>query len=109
MASTAAISKILNDMITAIDTGKFQGIDRKKNLDTLAHLGISWEVAKEEIYDLTEADYRRGPMVDNDDFASDLFWEFKKTIDGCPIYIKFKVVYQEDNRVKVVSFHIDGA
>lgn len=107
VASPGAIRNILADMRAAIDSGKFQPIDRRKNLNTLAQLGLSWEDAKSEIYELEETNYNSGPMVDDDDFDSDCFWEFKKNIFGKVIYIKFKVMYQEDGRVKVVSFHID--
>ena len=107
MASPSAIKKILADMRIAIDGGKFQPINRDKNRNTLAQLGLSWEDAKNEIYELEEADYHSGPMVDNDDFESNFFWVFKKNILGRKIYIKFKVVYQGDGQVKVVSFHID--
>lgn len=48
------VQKILSDMRYAIDNKKFYPINRRKNLDTLAHLGISWDAAKEEIYDLKE-------------------------------------------------------
>lgn len=60
------VQKILSDMRYAIDNKKFYPINRRKNLDTLAHLGISWDAAKEEIYDLKEEDYKSGPSVDRD-------------------------------------------
>lgn len=101
------VQKILSDMRYAIDNKKFYPINRRKNLDTLAHLGISWDAAKEEIYDLKEEDYKSGPSVDRDDPSSDHFWFFKKKVDGNSIYIKFKVLYQKDGGVRVVSFHID--
>ena len=104
---SAAIQKVLSDMRTAIDSNKFQPVDRKKNLDTLAKMGITWSDAKDAIYTLTEQEYRRGPMLDMDDIPSDHFWEFKKRVDNETIYVKFKVLYQEDGRVKLVSFHID--
>ena len=107
MASTAEIQKILADMRAAIDNGKFQPINRKKNMDTLALLGLTWRDAKYEIYSLSERHYRRGPMEDRDDPESGFFWEFKKNVDGNVMYIKFKLMYQEDGRVKVVSFHLD--
>lgn len=103
----AAIQKILKDMRDAIDNGKFYPIDRDKNMRTLALLGIPWEVAKEEIYELTEADYFCGPKVDRDYPTTDFLWEFKKDIDGHIIYIKFKVLYQEDGGVRVLGFHLD--
>lgn len=102
-----AIQKALTDMRSAIDCNKFQPVNRRKNLATLAKLGLTWEDAKDAIYTLTEKEYRRGPMLDLDDPTSDHFWEFKKRVEGEVIYIKFKVLYQVDGRVKLVSFHID--
>ncbi len=102
-----AIRKILSDMRTAIDNNKFQPVKRDKNLNTLALLGISWQDAKNAIYNLTEKEYRRGPMLDQKDPSSDYFWEFKTRVGSEVIYVKFKVLYQKDGRVKLVSFHID--
>lgn len=107
MASTADIRKILNDMRSAIDSGKFTHVDRKKNMDTLALLGLTWQDAKDEIYTLEPKHYRQGPLDDRDIPASDKLWVFKKIVDGHVIYIKFKIVYMEDGRVKLLSFHID--
>lgn len=107
MVPTEDIEKILGDMRSAIDSGKFQPIPRRKNMNTLARLGISWEDAKAEIYELTVSEYFQGPEVDRDFPSTDRFWMFKKNIDGQVIYIKFKVLYLEDGRVKVVGFHID--
>ena len=102
-----ATQKALADMRVAIDSNRFQPVCRKKNNDTLAKLGLTWADAKDAIYTLTEKEYRRGPFLDRDDPTSDHFWEFKKRVDGEVIYIKFKILYQEDGRVKLVSFHID--
>lgn len=107
MTSTTDIEKALADMRTAIDDGKFCPINRRKNLHTLALLGITWNDAKEEIYGLSASDYFQGPEVDRDFPSTDLFWMFKKNIDGQVIYIKFKILCLEDGSVKVVSFHID--
>lgn len=101
------IEKILSDIRLAIDEGKFQPIERGKNKYTLSMLGISWDDVKSEIYELTATEYFQGPEVDRDDPHSDRFWMFKKSIDGQVIYIKFKVLYMKDGRVKVVSFHLD--
>ena len=106
-ASSADIQKILADMRCALSQKAFEGIPRKKNMNTLARLGLTWEDVKQEMYDLSEQEYYQGPSVDRDNPASDLFWVFKKRIEGNVIYIKFKVLYQEDGRVKAVSFHID--
>lgn len=107
MPSTADIQQVLSDLRTAIDAGKFQPISRPKNRNTLARLGLTWQDAQDEIYDLEPRHYFQGPSVDRDRPTSDMFWVFKKHVEGEILYIKFKVLYQEDGRVKLVSFHID--
>ena len=108
MSYPAGVSNVLADMRQAIAAGKFLPINRVKNLQTLAQLGLSWDDVKDEIYTLQESHYHRGPMIDRDNPASDHLWEFKKVVCGQLIYIKFKVLYAVDGSVKVVSFHIDG-
>lgn len=107
MASVDEIHKILADVRSAIDKRNFYPVDRKKNLDTLATLGITWDDAKTAIYQLAVDEYYRGPKIDRDYPQTDKLWEFKKLIDGQVIYIKFKILYKVDGSVKVVSFHID--
>ena len=108
MPPTEDIEKIFGDMRLAIDTGKFQPICRRKNMNTLSILGISWEDEKSEIYELTAREYYQGPEVDRDFPNTDRFWMFKKNIGGQVIYIKFKILYLENGAVKLVSFHIDN-
>lgn len=74
---------------------------------TLARLGLTWQDAKDEIYSLKPEHYFRGPSVDWDRPSEDRFWEFKKRVEGEILYIKFKIVYQVDGSVKLVSFHLD--
>lgn len=107
MTQVADIERLLQDMRLALDSGNIQLIPRRKNMDTLAVLGISWEDAKAEIYSLTVNEYFQGPEIDRDFQGSDPFWMFKKNINGQVIYIKFKVLYMEDGSVRLVSFHID--
>lgn len=105
--SLAMIEKVLSDMRTAISDKKCIPISRKKNMDTLAQLGITWKDVFTEIYSLSKNDYYSGPSVDRDFPRSDLLWVFKKNIDGHLIYIKTKVVYQQNGEIKIVSFHFD--
>lgn len=107
MASTEEIENALSDMRSAIEAGRFQPVPRRKNMYTLAMLGISWEDAKSELCGLTASDYFQGPEMDRDFPGTDLFWVFKKNIGGQVIYIKFKIVYLQDGGVKLVSFHLD--
>lgn len=106
-ASYDDICKILHDMREALSNGRFEPISRRKNIDTLTRLGIMWDEVKDVLIALTPADYRSGPMMDRDRPASDELWVFKSKLEGETIYIKFKVLYQEDGRVRVLSFHID--
>lgn len=107
-ALIADINKILADMRNAIDNHKYIPVFRKKNLDTLAILGITWSDALEEIYSLTSSDYDSGPEIDRDRPLSDSLWVFKKNVYGSLIYIKFKIEYQENGDIKILSFHIDN-
>lgn len=107
MASTEEIKKILEDLRLAIDEGKFIPINRRKNMRTLAQLGLTWEDAKDEIRLLSVKNYQKGPEIDRDRPKEDKFWIFKKKVCGEVIYIKFKVLYKVDGSLRVVSFHID--
>lgn len=107
MPSAFDIQKVLADLRSAIDAGKFHPIPRRKNMLTLSRLGLTWQDAKDEIYTLEPRHYFRGPSTDWDRPSEDKFWEFKKRVEGEVLYIKFKVLYQEDGRIKLVSFHID--
>ena len=106
-ASCEEIEKVLKDMREAIQTGKFAFIERRKNIDTLTELGLMAKDIPDELMDLSCSEYIKGPEQDSDRKESDDFWIFKKKISGQVIYIKFKVEYQIDGGVKVVSFHID--
>lgn len=107
VSSQKDVEDILSAMRYAIDNQKFIPIDRGKNLSTLLSLGILWCDARDEIYALSYSDYIKGPEVDRRNPNSDKFWIFKKRIDQKPVYIKFKVLFLNNNEVKVVSFHFD--
>ena len=107
LAPKQQINKVLSDMRTAIDQAKFLPVCRKKNMQTLASLGLTWVDARSEIYSLQVADYFKGPEIDRDYPTTDKFWIFKKNVLGKVIYIKFKILYQSTGQVKLVSFHID--
>lgn len=108
-ASKSDIQALLADVRKSIDAGRFIPVCRLKNMNTLALLGITWKDAKDEIYGLTDANYVSGPEIDRNYPNSDKLWIFKKIVLNHVIYIKFKVEYQKNGDVRVVSFHIDGA
>lgn len=106
-ASNEEIERVLEDMREAIQAGKFVFVERRKNIDTLTELGLLPDDIRDELMDLSCSEYIKGPEEDRDRKQADYFWVFKKKISGQVIYIKFKVEYQIDGGVKVVSFHID--
>ena len=105
--SSAVINQTLTDMRFAISKKRCIPIHRKKNMDTLAILGITWQDVFDEMRALTRSDYIAGPEIDRNSPGSDYFWIFMKKLYGHNIYIKFKVEYKQNNEVKVVSFHIE--
>ena len=77
--------------------------DRKKNMDTLARLGITPAGCITYINSLTYRNYLSGPMDDRDTNEEDCIWEFGTTINEIDVYIKIKHVEEDD--VLVLSFH----
>lgn len=106
-SSKPDVEKILGDMKNALMQNKICFIPRAKNMKTLAALGLLVSDVKDELMDLSYSDYISGPEVDRDQPSSDCLWIFKRRVNGQDIYIKFKVEYQIDGNVKVISFHFD--
>ena len=77
---------------------RIQLIDRAKNIDDIARLGLKW---KHEILSLTYEDYDRGPLPDHSGVGE--IWEFIPEIDGVMIYIKLKL--DSERGVVCLSFH----
>lgn len=77
-------------------------MERKKNLETLADLGLLPRDILDCINELTPEDYCNGPNDDLDYGDKDCIWEFGKDSYGCEIYIKLKV---DAEKVKDISFH----
>ena len=100
------IELTLANMRDAIAAKRYEFIERKKNMDTLAQLGIMPSHAVEEMEELTAKNYISGPDPDRDYPGTEPFWKFKKQISGNIVYIKFKIRYDDDG-LKVVSFHFD--
>ncbi|MCF0112272.1 MAG: type II toxin-antitoxin system MqsR family toxin [Erysipelotrichaceae bacterium] len=70
--------------------------------------GMTVRDTKEEILGLTVKDYYKGPKQDFDPNKPGDIWEFKKTIDGNPFYIKVKIVAENGEEVaKCLGFHED--
>jgi hypothetical protein len=77
---------------------------RLKNKDALLELGLTGDQRKEIILSLSVLDYNSGPTKDI--YKSGDYWVFGKTIDSVEIYIKLKIVEQDDEEYAVcLSFH----
>ena len=85
-----------------------RGIDivhRKKNLGSLAKLGLNFKNCKDEIQNLSVADYCKGPEPDTDKPGE--VWEFGKIISGKEVYIKLKIANVGNIKLaKCISFHV---
>lgn len=77
--------------------------ERKKNMDTLARLGLTLAGCISYINELTYRNYLSGPSDDRDTLEEKCIWEFGTTIQGHDIYIKIKHLKEDD--VLVLSFH----
>ena len=107
-ASTSEIALFLEEMKRLISSGKFDFIPRRKNMQALAHLGLTITDAKNEILGLVVGDYYKGPKQDFDPNRPGDIWEFKKDIDGIPFYVKVKITQENgENILKCMGFHED--
>ena len=100
-------NEFLKSVWNAIEKGKIIPINRDKNINSLAKLGITWSDALSYLKKLRYTDYCKGPSVDRDQPDSDYMWVFKTYIESEIVYIKMKVLYQKNNELKIINFHID--
>ena len=86
------------------DPGKLRvASDRKKNMDTLARLGITPAGCITYINSLTYRNYLSGPMDDRDTDEENCIWEFGTRINAIDVYIKIKHIEEDD--LLVLTFH----
>lgn len=74
---------------------------RKKNLDSLARLGLRIEDAEEIVFGLTDEDYVGGPESDEDGSEGEV-WIFGVSSGNSMVYIKLKL---DPYQAKCLSFH----
>lgn len=80
-------------------------VDRRKNMESLATLGLTKKNCREEILGLSMQDYCDGPKPDKDRPGE--IWEFGKLIEGKEVYIKLKIAPVEGVKLaKCISFHV---
>lgn len=80
-------------------------VDRRKNMQALAKLGLTKKNCREEILNLSVEDYCDGPKPDKDRPGE--VWEFGKLIEGKELYIKLKIAQVKDVKLaKCLSFHV---
>ncbi|ODA39171.1 type II toxin-antitoxin system MqsR family toxin [Desulfosporosinus sp. BG] len=100
-AKIEEIKQFLKNAKSLIKQGKYDFIPRRINLQGLAQLGLTLNLAKLALLQLSYRQYDRGPLPDTDRPA-DMVWEFIKEIDSQQAYIKIKI----DRRGCVcLSFH----
>ena len=85
-----------------------RGIDivhRRKNLESLADLGLTKRNCIDEILDLSVTDYCKGPEPDIGRRGE--VWEFGKYILGKQVYVKLKIAEVGNEKLaKSISFHV---
>ena len=81
----------------------FTLISRKKNLDSLALLGLTARQVRRSILQLTVKNYSEGPNVDRDRKDANI-WVFGMKINDEEVYIKLSDNFSS-NVAKCISFH----
>lgn len=105
---TQGIALFLAEAKRLLSEGHYDFVPRRKNLQALARHGLTIIDAKNELFELTVADYYKGPKQDFDSNKPGDIWEFKKNVDGIPFYIKIKITTQDkEDILKCIGFHDD--
>ncbi len=100
------IKAFLEEVKTLLSAGKYDFVPRRKNMESLAQYGLTIKDARDEILELRVSDYYKGPKQDFE--RNGVIWEFKKSIDETPFYIKIKIVQEDgENILKCLGFHKD--
>ncbi len=108
VTSTEHIQDFLLQMRNLIQSRNYDFVPRKKNMQALIDCGMTIKDAKEELLNLTVTDYYKGPKRDFDHNRPGDIWEFKKKIDELKIYIKVKIVHENNKKVlRCLAFHKD--
>ncbi len=96
----------LQEFRKAVRNDKWQFVCRKKNIDFLALIGWTEEVAVEYLAEnLEKKHYVRGPDNEKDPKHSPGFvYVFRMAIENFDVYIKIKKVAMHDFFV-IISFH----
>ena len=104
-AKKEAIRRFLREFKHIITSGRgIDIVDRVKNREALAKLGLTKKNCREEILSLSVEDYCDGPKPDKDRPGE--VWEFGRLMEGKDVYIKLKIA--RVGRVKLakcISFH----
>lgn len=107
-ASIQDINTFLTKMKDLLIKNKYDFVPRRKNMQSLAALGLTLVDAKSEILSLEVGDYYKGPKLDHDPNRSGDIWEFKKDICGKKFYVKLKITTECGNDIlKCIGFHED--
>ena len=105
-ANKSHISAYLTEVKELVSNGEYDFVPRRKNMQSLAHHGLTLIDAKEEILGLVFENYYMGPKGDFDTDRPGDVWEFKKIINGTRFYIKLKITEENGEKVlKCLGFH----
>jgi hypothetical protein len=101
-----AIRRFLREFKHIATTGRGVDIvDRRKNMQSLAQLGLTKRNCIAIILGLSVEDYYDGPKPDKG--RPGAIWEFGKIIEGEEVYIKLKIAQVGEVKLaKCLSFHI---
>ena len=105
-AKREAIRRFLREFKQISTAGRgIDIVDRKKNLQSLAKLGLTKKNCREVILNLSVDDYCDGPKPDKDRPGE--IWEFGQLIEGNEVYIKLKIAQVGKVKLaKCLSFHV---
>ena len=109
MLSRSLIDKFLIKVRASINSNNFEILDsRKKYRQTLSLLGLIENDVLDDICNLTSSDHWLDPENDNNPNYPGEVWQCIKCLHNYPIYIKLKLKVNENEKLLIMSYHIDN-
>ncbi len=103
-ATEPAVREFLVRLKEAIEKHDLKVVNRTKNRDALAELGLTFEIQREVVLGLTTQDFSEGPVPDRD--KPGYVWIFGPALESRRLYIKLKLADSGDGPYALcISFH----